>query len=373
MVDASNLEKYRDALEYCIRCGFCKANCPSFGEIGWDSATARGRMTFIKAVLDGDIEISEEAAKRLFTCTTCGDCEKRCPPGVKTGEIIEAAREEFAKRGFVPEKHKKLLERMRAEHNPYGEKNAEKNKFRKSSENADTLYFMGCTAAFRSPDTVIATMDILDAAQIDYRVLGEDEWCCGSVLRRTGFIEEAEKLKEHNIKMFKEHGVKTIVTSCAGCYRTLKKEYHMDGIEVLHITEFVDRLLAEGRLKVKKSRETITYHDPCHLGKHMGVYEAPRRVLRRMATLIEMEHSGENSLCCGAGGGVKAAFGEVAKGIGAKRMKEAEDTGAKLVVTPCPFCKTNLSDASCNLPIVDFAVYVASKIVKKGQKKTESN
>jgi len=369
MTKASSLEKYRDTLEYCIRCGFCKANCPSFREIGWDSATARGRMTFIKAVLDGDIKISEEAANRLFTCTTCGDCEQRCPPGVKTVEIIEAAREEFAKRGLNPEKHRKLLERMNTEHNPYGERNADRNKFRRMPESTDILYFIGCTAAFRSPDTVIATMDILDAAGIKYRVLGEDEWCCGSVLRRTGFIEEAEQLKEHNIKIFKENGIKTIITSCAGCYRTLKKEYHMDGIEVLHITEFVDRLLAEGKLEVKRSREKITYHDPCHLGKHMGVYDAPRRVLSKIATLVEMEHNKEDSLCCGAGGGVKAAFGEVAKKIGEKRVEEAKKTGAKLIVTPCPFCKTNLSEASCDLPVVDFAVYVASRIAKETLKK----
>jgi heterodisulfide reductase subunit D len=365
MSEISSLEKYRDALEYCIRCGFCKANCPSFGQIGWDSATARGRMTFIKAALNGDIKIEEEMAKRLFTCTTCGDCEQRCPPGVKTVEIIEAAREEFAKRGLSPEKHKKLVERMRAEHNPYGEKNVAKNKFRRLPENADILYFIGCTAAFRSPDTVIATMDILDAAGVKYRVLGEDEWCCGSVLRRTGFIDEAERLKEHNIQAFKENGIKTIVTSCAGCYRTLKKEYHMEGIEVLHITEFVDRLIQEGKLQVKKSREKITYHDPCHLGKHMGIYDAPRRVLKRLATLVEMEHCRENSMCCGAGGGVKAAYGEIAIGIGAKRMAEAKASGAQKVVTPCPFCKTNLSDSSDCIPVVDFAEYVASKIKKK--------
>ncbi|MBM4237064.1 MAG: (Fe-S)-binding protein [Euryarchaeota archaeon] len=361
----AKLKDYEDPLEYCIRCGFCKANCPSFREIGWDSASARGRMTFIRAMLRGDIKADEEVAKRLFTCTTCGDCEMRCPPGVKTVEIIEAAREELAGQGLAPEKHKKILERIKAEHNPYGEKSESKNKFRRDVEGAEVVYFMGCTAAFRSPDTVIATMDILDAAGVKYRVLGEDEWCCGSVLRRTGFVDEADRLREHNVKAFKDARVKTVVTSCAGCFRTLKKEYGMEGIEVLHITEYVDRLLQEGKLSVKKSRDRVTYHDPCHLGKHMGVYDAPRRVMKKVATLVEMEHCRENSMCCGAGGGVKSAFGETATGIGAKRMDEAKETGAKVVVTPCPFCRTNLADSSDCLPVVDFAEFVASKLRKQ--------
>ncbi|MDD1764980.1 MAG: (Fe-S)-binding protein [Methanomassiliicoccales archaeon] len=366
MTTYRRLEKYYEPLEYCIRCGFCKANCPSFKQIGWDSASARGRMTAIKAMMRGEIDPDEGFAKRLFTCTTCGDCELHCPPGVKTVEAIEAARAELVDRGLGSEKHKKILQRIREEHNPYGEKNADKNRFRRDAEGADVLYFMGCTAPFRSPNTVIATMDILDAAGVKYKVIGEDEWCCGSVLRRTGFVDEAEKLREHNVEQFKRSGVKTVVTSCAGCFRAIKKEYGIEDIEILHITQYVDKLIDEGLLKLRKSREKVTYHDPCHLGKHMGVYDAPRNVLRKVATLVEMEHCRENSMCCGAGGGVKSAYGETATGVGATRMDEAKITGAKLVVTPCPFCKTNLSDSSKCLPVVDFAEYVASKL-KKGE------
>lgn len=364
MSSFKRLEKYGDAVEYCIRCGFCKANCPSFKEIGWDPASARGRMVEIKAMTSGEIQPDEGVAKRLYTCTTCGDCELRCPPGLKTVEIIEAARAELADRGLAPEKHKRIAERIRQEHNPYGEKNVGKNNYKRETEGADVLYFMGCTAPFRSPDTVVATMDILDAAGVKYGVLGEEEWCCGSVLRRTGFVDEAEELRRHNTEAFVKAGVKTIVTSCAGCFRAMRKEYGMEGIEVLHITEYVDRLVKEGRLHLKKSREKITYHDPCHLGKHMKVYDAPREVLKKVATLVEMAHCRENSMCCGAGGGVKSAFGETATGIGETRMEEAKATGAKLVVTPCPFCKTNLADSSKCMPVVDFAEYVARKIKK---------
>jgi Fe-S oxidoreductase len=210
---------------------------------------------------------------------------------------------------------------------------------------------------------VIATMDILDAAGVKYRVLGEDEWCCGSVMRRTGHLDAADGLRDHNVNEFKKAGIKTILASCSGCYRTLKEEYEMEGVEVLDVTEFVDRLMEQGNLNIEKSEDLVTYHDPCHLGKHMKVFDPPRRVLDRIATLVEMEHCRENSLCCGAGGGVKSLNNNLATNIAKKRVEEAKATEAQMVITPCPFCRTNLTDvADGSLPVVDFAEYVASKI-----------
>jgi Fe-S oxidoreductase len=362
MTEFERLSKHREPLEYCIRCGFCKAICPAVSELGWDSASARGRMTFIKAILDGDIEVSEKAEERLFQCTTCGDCMERCPAGIKTLDVIEDARADLVDMGFGPEKHKKLRERIDEFYNPYGADTAEKNRFKRENE-ADTLYFMGCTAPFRRPETVIATMDILDAAGVKYRVLGEDEWCCGSVMRRTGHLDAADGLRDHNVNEFKKAGIKTILASCSGCYRTLKEEYEMEGVEVLDVTEFVDRLMEQGNLNIEKSEDLVTYHDPCHLGKHMKVFDPPRRVLDRIATLVEMEHCRENSLCCGAGGGVKSLNNNLATNIAKKRVEEAKATEAQMVITPCPFCRTNLTDvADGSLPVVDFAEYVASKI-----------
>jgi len=357
------LSKYREALEYCIRCGFCKAICPSVDEMGWDSASARGRMTFIKAILDGDIEVNEKVAERLFQCTTCGDCNKRCPAGVPTLEIMEEARNELVRLGLGPVRHRLLAERISSNHNPYGEEVSKRSKYRREPQGAVTLYFTGCTAALRNQETVLATMEILDAAGVKYSALGEDEWCCGSVMLRSGYPEIAETLRRHNVEVIKEAGVRTIVTSCSGCFRTLKDEYEMEGIEILDITEMVDCLMTEGRLRVDKGDDLVTYHDPCHLGRHMGVYDAPRQVLNRIANLVEMEHFRENSLCCGAGGGVKAAYGDPAKNIGKKRIEEAKATGAALLITPCPFCVTNLRDAAeGSLPVVDFAQYVASNM-----------
>jgi Fe-S oxidoreductase len=362
VTEFQRLSKHREPLEYCIRCGFCKAICPAVSELGWDSASARGRMTFIKAILDGDIEVNEKAVERLFQCTTCGDCKERCPPGVKTLDIIEDARADLVDMGLGPKKHRILRERIDQFYNPYGAEMADKNKFKRDDE-TDTLYFIGCTAAFRRPETVIATMDILDAAGVKYRVLGEDEWCCGSVMRRSGYPDVAEELRDHNVNEFEKAGIKTIVTSCSGCYRTLKKEYEMEGIEVLDITELVDRLMEQEKLSIGKSEDFVTYHDPCHLGRHMKVFDSPRKVLDRIATLVEMEHCRENSLCCGAGGGVKSFSNDLAINIAKKRVEEANTTKAQMIITPCPFCRMNLSDAAegC-IPVVDFTEYVSSKI-----------
>lgn len=362
MTEYERLSKHRDPLEYCIRCGFCKAICPAATELGWDSASARGRMTFIKAILDGEIEFNDKAVERLFQCTTCGDCKERCPAEVNTVEIIEDARAQVVDMEMGPEKHRTLRERIDQFYNPYGAENADKNRFRRD-EKADTLYFMGCTAAFRRPETVLATMDILDAAGVKYRVLGEDEWCCGSVMRRSGYPDTAEELRSHNVEEFEKAGIRTVITSCSGCYRTLREEYEMEGVEVLDITEFVDCLIQEGRLDLERSDDVVTYHDPCHLGRHMKVFDPPRRALSKIATLVEMDHCRENSLCCGAGGGVKSAMNELATKVARKRLKEAKATQAKMVVTPCPFCRTNLLDAAegC-LPVVDFAEYIASKL-----------
>lgn len=362
MTEYRRLSDHREQLEYCIRCGFCKAICPAVSELGWDSASARGRMTFIKAILDGEIEVNDKVAERLFQCTTCGDCRERCPAGVRTLDIIEDARAEVVDAGFGPQKHAVLRDRIDQVYNPYGADAGEKNRFKRDEE-ADTLYFMGCTAAFRRPETVLATMDILDAAGMKYRVLGEDEWCCGSVMRRSGYPDTAEDLRDHNVREFSGLGIKTIIASCSGCYRTLKEEYEMEGVEVLDITEFVDRMMREGRLELEKSDDVVTYHDPCHLGRHMKVFDPPRRVLSQIATLVEMEHCRNDSLCCGAGGGVKSIMNDLAVDIARKRIEEAKVTGAQMLITPCPFCRTNLSDAAQGcIPVVDFAEYVASKI-----------
>ena len=200
------------------------------------------------------------------------------------------------------------------------------------------LYFRGCTAREKLPGIADATEELLALAGVEYHVL-PDEKCCGSVLIRTGFNEEARKQIEKNTEILK--GEK-IITSCAGCYKTLKEDY--EGLDVIHISQLLDELITKGRLKLNKTDFNVTYHDSCHLARHCGVFDEPREVIENVADIVEMQNNHEDSLCCGAGGGVKSAYPEIASQLAQSRIAQAKDTGCELLITACPFCKLNLEN-----------------------------
>ena len=213
------------------------------------------------------------------------------------------------------------------------------------------LYFRGCTAREKETSIQKATEKLLDIAGVDYHIL-EDEKCCGSVLLRTGFFNEAQRQIKKNTEVLK--GEK-IITSCAGCYKTLKDDY--EGLDVIHISQLLDELIRDGKLNLEKGELDVTYHDSCHLARHMEVFDEPRNVIESLANLVEMENNRENSLCCGAGGGVKSAYPEIATQMARTRIDQAMDTGCKTLVTACPFCKLNLSNDELEvLDLTEFLV-----------------
>lgn len=213
------------------------------------------------------------------------------------------------------------------------------------------LYFRGCTAREKQTEIADSTEKLLNLAGVDYHVL-EDEICCGSVLLRTGFERQARAQIEKNTEVLK--GEK-IITSCAGCYKTLSEDY--EGLDVIHISQLLDSLIKEGKLDFKKSDLDVTYHDSCHLGRHMNVFDEPRRVIGNVANLVEMENIREESLCCGAGGGVKSAYPEIASQMAKSRIAQAKETNCKTLITPCPFCKLNLENDEMEvLDLTEFLV-----------------
>ncbi len=213
------------------------------------------------------------------------------------------------------------------------------------------LYFRGCTAREKQTDISEATERLLDLAGVDYHVL-EDEKCCGSVLLRTGFQKEAERQIEKNTEVLKDE---KIITSCAGCYKTLKDDY--DGLDVVHISQFLNELISKNKLNFTKSDLDVTYHDSCHLGRHSKVFDEPRNVIESVANLVEMKNSREESLCCGAGGGVKSAYPEIADEMAESRIGQAKQTGCRTLVTSCPFCKLNLENDELEvLDLTEFLV-----------------
>ncbi len=220
------------------------------------------------------------------------------------------------------------------------------------------LYFRGCTAREKLNSISKATERILKIAKIDYETL-DDEQCCGSVLLRTGFLDDAIEQMNGNLKDLEG---KTILTSCAGCYKTLKEDYNKYlgvDLEVIHISQLLEQLIKENKIPLKhKDDLKVTYHDSCHLGRHAGEYEAPRNVINSISNLVEMDNNREKARCCGSGGGVKSAYGDLSNSIADLRINEAKETDADLLVTACPFCKLNLSQNSDNLDVLDLSEFV---------------
>ncbi len=212
------------------------------------------------------------------------------------------------------------------------------------------LYFRGCTAREKQPSIQDATEKLLNLAGVDYHIL-EDESCCGSVLLRTGFLKDAEELIKKNSEVFKDE---TVLTSCAGCYKTLKEDY--ENIDVMHVSQLLRQLIAEGKLDFSKKDFNVTYHDSCHLGRHMEIFDDPRSVIESVADIVEMENNRENSLCCGAGGGVKSAYPEIADELAKSRIGQAKDTGCEILITACPFCKLNLEND--DLEVLDLTEFL---------------
>jgi heterodisulfide reductase subunit D len=214
------------------------------------------------------------------------------------------------------------------------------------------LYFPGCMATYRATEIAQSTMELLKRGGVEFQLLGSDEWCCGSVMLRTGNVDIGKEMMEHNVEAFKKSSADVVVTSCSGCFKTLKHDYEkMTGsqdFEVKHVLELLVELIDQGKLKFPETKMKVTYHDPCHLGRHSGMYDVPRDILRNIPglELVEMARSKQNARCCGAGGGVRAGFAELSDSMADTRLKEAEETGAEVLTSACPFCTHQLREAA---------------------------
>lgn len=346
----------RRSVYKCVQCGTCRSVCPVFDLLGWESANTRGRMLIIKSLLEGRAP-SEEVLSSLATCTTCGICAARCPAGVNPPEVVEAARAQLVKCGVVSEGQEKLRSAVLATDNSFGETKARlhwlsASERSKLPEKSEYVYFVGCFDSYRYPEFAKKTFEVLQRFGV---TLLPDEQCCASPLLRTGFRDEAEEIMQHNLEQIRKIGASTIITGCAGCYTTLKNNYP-EKLKVISLPEFLAEHIDE--LPLKRLPLTVTYHDPCHLGRHNNVYDAPRKVIKAICTLKEMKNIKENSRCCGGGGGVRIGYPEISLGLAKKRLEDVPD-GVDYIVTSCPLCVRNLRDAGGDVEILDIIELVA--------------
>lgn len=361
-----NETDWKDIVHRCFRCGYCKFtyefsdfNCPSYKKHQFETYSTGGRMWLIYGLISGEIPWNQGVANVIYACPTCGNCIENCRFDKFKDflvEFIELARVEATKAGFTPPKQLNLLKRIENPemNNPYGDINSDNENLKKEHNlpnKAEWVYFIGCTSNYRQRDLRDATINFLKRANIDFTLV--DEHCCCSPIIRTGQVNPVNNFINYNLTKIKNAGATKIITSCAGCYKTIKKDwlkYENDmKIEVYHTVELINKLMDENKLKFKSEySKTITYHDPCHLGRHMKLYDIPRKVYGRIpgVKLVEMKRNRENAWCCGAGGGVKIGYPEWALEISRERLEEAKDTGASVVSSICPFCRTNLFDAN---------------------------
>ena len=344
----------------CIMCGFCRAGCPTYGETSLESVNARGRVILAYHLLTGRLKPSKELAERFYKCTTCLNCNAVCPAGVKVSDIVLAARVRLVEAGYLPPIHRTLIQSIEEKGNPFGEAKEKRADIYptgfKSKEKAPTLLFFGCVSSYQDIHLIPSTLKIMDKANIDFTTLGNEEYCCGYISYLVGDQKEFERCIKNNINRFERMGLKEIVTTCAGCYRTFKDLYPkhngFPNIQVYHTVEYLEKLITNGKLTFKNGvKMKVAYHDPCDIGRHMNIYDPPRNVIRAIPSveLIEFPQNRNLAKCCGGGGGLKAFDTEMSLEISYKRVQQASDVGADTIVSACPACKANLQIAAARL------------------------
>ena len=340
-----------DEFDQCIKCGLCLATCPVGIELFLEKYTPRGKIQLAKRYAAGKLEISEHFRDIFAKCLLCGACSVTCPSGVELQEVLVGMREEIVKKRGLHPKVAPVVKSLLENHNISDEDNSERGDWRDDlkdlpdhmyeKDRAEVVYFVGCVASFfpmvqRIPQNLVR---ILESADVDFSILGGEEWCCGFPLIGAGDTEKLREVMDHNLEKVKELGAKTVVFSCPSCYRTWKEYYDTD-LELFHDTQFIERMIKGGTLRLREVNTTVTYHDPCDLGRNGGVFDAPREILKSIPglTLVEMENNRAQSICCGGGGNLEMADAGLSGAVAQKKIEEIERTGAKTVVTSCQQC-----------------------------------
>ena len=395
-LDSLNMKQLIE-LDACTRCGECLTWCPVYDQDAKEDIIPRRKVidflkiakaqhglfakimkseklsTPLKTMLGrilgyrqiGRKEI-DDFVRNLYECSTCGQCEVVCPAHIETVVLWEELRRVIVQAGYGPlEVQQALVKSVKAFDNPWQQPRAARTKWARKAKKeglitnlpreikkskGKVLLFLGCTAAYdvNVKQVAINNINILEALGIDYGILGSEEKCCASVLLRMGDPEHKRVFKE-NIDLFNSLGIETLISSCSGCFKTIMQDYPRIAplnFEVLHSVEFIARMLKQGALRFPHPvNRTVTYHDPCHLGRATGGFDAPRMIMEAIPglKLVEMTRNREYSRCCGAGGGLKAGFPDIQTKMAQRRIQEAEETGAEQLVSCCPFCYQGLN------------------------------
>ncbi len=399
------LEDYRNDMEMCCRCSICKFIpmerivgtqhsyvCPSIAKYEYHTYSGGGRMGFGLAMLDGRLEYTNKLLEVVYNCHMCGACDVSCKYAMdmEVLEPINEVRIKCVEDGHtVPaldsvinnmRKHGTMVPGVKARRGQWAEGLDVKDA---TQQKTKVMYHAGCRTCYDKDIWKVAqaAVKLLQKTGVDLGIAGDNEICCSGRAYQMGYKTDFLKQAEQNMELIKRSGSEILVTGCSECYyafKVLYDKFNLKGnLEVLHTTEYLARLIKEGKLKpTKKVAARVTYHDPCHLGRQgepymhwegklltadhirlfdppkefrrgtYGIYEPPRDILRSIPglKLVEMDRIKEYAWCCGAGGGVKETNPEFARWTASKRISEAESTGAEVIVTACPGCEQSFSD-----------------------------
>ena len=357
-------EKRRKAIVQCSRCGFCRAVCPIFDLTKRPITNARGKMILMKEVIEGKLPVTEGVAQALLRCTTCMNCTVNCPSGADPQEVIKAARKDMVAAGF-DNLFKKMGEVVEKYGNIYGEE--ERHDWGHKKDKAPYALFVGCVGTFREEESVGEAIQLLDLLQVDFTLI--DEVCCSGVMEDVGY-KIKEELAQRNVRELQKTSANTLITTCPYCYRVFKEHpsYKGLGMEIKHITQFL-KDFDFGVNTLKK----VTYHDPCDLGRHAGIYDEPREIIRKIApNFAEPRRSRENAMCCGSGGGLRGSFPEDSIEISRNRLSQIiEETGAEILLTECPSCLHNFRNAKLRkqkIEIYNITEFIAQLLQEQKEK-----
>jgi Fe-S oxidoreductase/nitrate reductase gamma subunit len=391
-------------VDACVNCGRCESVCPA--TISGSPLSPRkliqdmhghlnklgGSMLAGEAVSDALPLIGEASDEsqpavleaELWGCRTCGACMQECPMYIEhVPKIVDMRRHLVMTESKMGEDAQAFLKNMDDRMHPFAGASRDREEWFEDldvkvfgrGDRAEYLFWVGCAGSMvdRNIEVSRSMVKVLDAAKVDFGLLGAEEVCTGDPARRVGGELTYQMCAKENIESFERYGIKKVITTCPHCFNTLKNEYSDYGgeLEVVHHSELIEELLHSGRLTPKKNLDSVTYHDPCYLGRHNEVYEAPRTVVESVSekgAFVELEKSRSKSHCCGSGGGYAWMDDNPEKRINQERFEQIQGCGAKTAALSCPFCMQMFADASSALDpegevrVADIAELVAEAL-----------
>jgi heterodisulfide reductase subunit D len=349
----------------CTSCRVCADVCPAVSASLDGELSAIFRMKGLNQILKGRSGLfrrlfrkkgpSEDQFKHfsntVFRCTLCGNCQEVCPVGIHLKDLWLSLRQDLVHSESYPKKIDMIRENLEESRNVFAEDNEERAEWVEDmrdapdhgylKDRAEVVYFTGCVAAYfpLAQKIPIALAEIFDAGEVDFTLLGEEEWCCGFPMLGAGLKDMLQEFMDHNIEAVREKGANEVVFACPSCFQ-MWREYYPHEFEITHASQYLMRLVKEKRIPFKELPMTVTYHDPCDLGRGARVFDEPREVIRSIpgVKFVELPKNRENCQCCGGGGNLEMIDAKLSAEIARRKIEEVMSTGAEAVVTSCQQC-----------------------------------